>query len=99
MARFLIEVTHSPEKQACLRAIHSFLSTGSHYMTNADWGCLDGEHKAWLIVDVDCKEDAGRIVPPEFRDGMRVIQLSKFFVNKGEQLLMAHTGNETLAIR
>jgi len=28
---------------------------------------MDGEHKAWLIVEVDTKEDARRILPPAFR--------------------------------
>jgi hypothetical protein len=47
MAKFLIEVPHEAEKRACLRAIQILLQTGSHYLTNAEFGCLDGVHKGW----------------------------------------------------
>ncbi len=67
MARFLIEVPHEAEEVACARVVEIFLKTGSHFVTHTDWGCMDGEHKAWLIVEVDSKEDARRILPPAFR--------------------------------
>ena len=35
-------------------------------------------HKSWLIVDVDCKNTAKCIVPPNFRGDAKVIQLNKF---------------------
>jgi hypothetical protein len=94
MARFLIEVPHSSEEKACKRAIHALLTTGSHYITHADWGCLDGEHKAWLIVDVDCKEDARHIVPPAFRTETKIVQLSRFSLQEAADMLGAHAGEQ-----
>ena len=44
MQRYLIEVPHEPEELACARVIQTFLDTGSHYLTHADWGCEDGVH-------------------------------------------------------
>jgi hypothetical protein len=64
MARFLIEIPHEAEKVACARVVHVFLATGSHLLSNADWGCMDGVHVAWMIVDVDSKAEAQSIVPP-----------------------------------
>jgi len=46
MAKYLVEVSHSPDKIECLHTIQIFLSSGSHFLTHADWGCLDGDHKA-----------------------------------------------------
>jgi len=46
MPRFLIEVPHDEDVIACAQVIKIFLSTGSHFLSNADWGCRDGEHKA-----------------------------------------------------
>ena len=92
MARFLIEVPHSSEGLACKRVIHALLSTGSHYLTHADWGCLDGEHKAWLTVDVDSKDDARRIVPPAFRTEAKIIQLTGFSLQDAEDMLRMHPG-------
>ncbi len=95
MARFLIEVPHSSEELACKRAIHALLSTGSHYITHADWGCLDGEHKAWLAVDVDSKDEARHIVPPAFRTEAKIIQLSRFSLQEAEEMLRTHPGVAT----
>jgi hypothetical protein len=58
MARFLIEVPHQETKAECARAVELFLRTGSHFLRNADWGCKDGEHKAWIIVEVDSEDEA-----------------------------------------
>ena len=55
MPRFLIEVPHDNTKDACMRAVKIFHETGSHFMTNADWGCADNEHKAWFVVELDSK--------------------------------------------
>jgi len=78
MKRFLIEVPHGSDKHACDQAIQIFLQTGSHFLTHADWGCLDGEHKAWIIVDVNSKEDARFIVPPLFRSIAKITELTTF---------------------
>jgi hypothetical protein len=56
MAKYLIEVPHEANKTACFRAAQTLHKTGSHFLTNADFGCLDGEHKAWITVDVPDKE-------------------------------------------
>lgn len=78
MPRYLIEVPHENKKEACQRAVEVFLATGSHFMTNADWGCEDGEHKAWIMVELDNKDEAKNIVPPQFRDKTKIIELVKF---------------------
>ena len=67
MSTYLIEVPHEPTKEACEQAIRLFLNTGSHFMTNADWGCLDGEHKAWIVLETEDKHEARNILPPAFR--------------------------------
>ena len=58
MEKFLIEVPHGEDKGSCMRAIQVFLRSGSHFVTNAEWGCMDGDHKAWLMVEVKDKEAA-----------------------------------------
>ncbi len=78
MNRYLIEVPHGPNKKDCDMAIKIFLQTGSHFLSHADWGCHDGEHKAWMIVDVENKEEARLIVPPIFRSVTKVTQLTNF---------------------
>ncbi len=84
--RFLIEVAHEGTPIACARAAEVFLRTGSHLLTHADWGCMDGEHKAWIVADVDSKDDAMNIVPPAFRSEARIVRLNAFTMNDVENL-------------
>jgi len=78
MAKFLIEVPHAADPEDCRLAIQTLLQTGAHFFTKADWGCKDGEHKAWLLVEVDSKNEARAIVPPSFRTQAKVVQLNAF---------------------
>jgi hypothetical protein len=77
MAHFLIEVPHAEDKVACLRAIEIFVATGSHFLANAEWGCEDGEHKAWLIVDMESREQAQQVIPSFYRDRAKITKLFK----------------------
>ena len=92
MTRFLIEVPHEASKEACEQAVRTFLATGSHFMTNADWGCPDKEHKAWFTVEVDSREEALSILPPNFRKDARVITLQRFTVNDIGEIISQHGG-------
>jgi hypothetical protein len=78
MARFLIEASHDGEAIACSQAQQVFLATGSHYLTHADWGCGDGVHTAWIIVEAETKEQARAILPPASRPGARIVALTSF---------------------
>lgn len=80
MARFLIEVPHENTKEACDRAVQAFLATGSHFMTNADWGCSDNDHRAWIVVDLESKDEARTVVPPLYRNDAKIITLQRFSI-------------------
>ena len=90
MARFLIEVPHEAAAVACARVVQTFLRTGSHFLTHADWGCMDGEHKAWIIVDVESKDEARGIVPPDFRSQAKIVRLNAFTLQEVEEILRHH---------
>lgn len=90
MARFLIEVPHAADSVACGQAVQIFMDTGSHFMTHADFGCADGEHKGWLTVDVETKEEALRILPPALRAQARVVRLNKFSMTHFGAMLRQH---------
>ena len=78
MEKFLIEVPHGEDKSSCMRAVQVFLSSGSHFVTHAEWGCLDGHHKAWLIVETKNKHDARRILPAAYQRNAKIVKLHKF---------------------
>lgn len=90
MARFFIEVPHEAETVACARAVQILLNTGSHFLTHADFGCLDGEHKAWITVEVDNKDEARRILPPLYRAQAKIVQLNWFTMEELDELIRHH---------
>lgn len=90
MSRFLVEVPHEAGAAECIRAIEIFLRTGSHFLSRADWGCLDGVHSAWMIVDVDSKDEARAIVPSAYRAEARIVQLNTFTAAQVAELRSQH---------
>jgi hypothetical protein len=92
MPRFLIEVAHDEDLLACAQVVESFLNYGSHFTTNADWGCSDGVHKAWITIETENKEDARNILPPAYRAGATIIRLNKFNIEEIDEILKQHGG-------
>jgi hypothetical protein len=90
MSKFLIEVPHEADRIKCARAVEVFLKSGSHFVTNAEWGCRDGDHRSWIIVDVDSKEEARSIVPPIYRSQAKITGLNRFTLREIEDMLREH---------
>ena len=90
MNKYLIEVPREPERYACARVVEIFLKSGSHFLTHAHWGCMDGEHKAWIVADVASKEEAAAILPPALRADAKIIQLNAFSLEQIESIMSQH---------
>lgn len=90
MPRYLVEVSHENTKEACERAVQTFMLTGSHFMTNADWGCSDDQHKAWLVVEMDSKQEVLGILPPPFRQNAKVTALQRFSLQASGEIMEQH---------
>lgn len=88
--KFLIEVPHEESMLPCARAVKVFLTSGSHYLTHADWGCKDGVHKSWMIVEVESKDEARGIVPPAFRSQTKIVQLNTYTMKDIDDILRSH---------
>ncbi len=61
-----------------MRILDAFVKAGSHYLTRAEWGCLDGDHRSWIIVEALNDADAKGMVPPVIRPNAKVIRLFEF---------------------
>jgi hypothetical protein len=92
MAKFLIEVPHEVEKSACMHAVQVFLATGSHFLANAEWGCLDGEHKAWVMIEAEDKSEARMALPPGFREDAKIVRLTQFTLDDVAEAQRQHQG-------
>lgn len=91
MTRYLIEVPHEEEAVACARAIKILLESGSHFLTRADFGCRDGVHKGWIIVEADSRAEARNMLHPYFRNFATIIALNKFSIEELDELITHHS--------
>jgi hypothetical protein len=91
VSQFLLEVPHEEDLVSCEKAVRILLSTGSHFLTHAHFGCHDGVHKAWIIVDMDRKEEARAIIPTEYRNQSLVVKLSQFSLDKLNNIVAYHS--------
>jgi hypothetical protein len=87
MEKFLIEVPHEGDKASCSRTVMEFLASGSHFVTNAEWGCQDGDHRAWLIVETESKADALRIIPASYKAHAKITRINKFTRKDMEEVI------------
>lgn len=92
MEKYLIEIINGGDRSSCLRSIQSFLSSRSHYVTSAEWGCLEGEKKAWLIIKTNNSADAMRIIPAAYRQNAKITRLHKFKGKEIDRLMPDHPG-------
>ena len=90
MPKFLVEVPHEPDTLACARVVKVFLESGSHFLTHAEWGCMDNVHSAWMVVEMDSKAEALAIVPPALRAGTRIVRLTHFRLDDIEDTIRRH---------
>lgn len=94
MPRFYIEIPHEADKMACLKAVKVLQETGSHFLTKADYGCLDGDHTARIIVEVDSKEEAMMVIPRAYRETTKIIKLTCFSPEEIDRMLASHSGEQ-----
>lgn len=94
MPKYLIEVPHEESEKDCAHVVECFLDFGSHFAVNADWGCKDGIHKAWITIEADNKEQARNILPPAHRANASIIKLNKFTMDEIEDILALHRKSE-----
>jgi hypothetical protein len=92
MPRFLLEVPHEAEPVACAKAAKLLLETGSHFITHADFGCKDGDHRAWIVVEGESKVEVRNMLAPVLRPQARIVGLNKFSIQELDELIKVHQG-------
>ena len=74
MDRYLVVSPHTVED--CAKAIRVIEAAGS--FTRWDWGCKDGEHCGWVVVEADNRDQAMLAVPSIERHKARAVKLTRF---------------------
>jgi hypothetical protein len=76
--RYMIQLPHGSDRSVCIRALQAIERHGSHLLMNAEWGCKAGVHCGWAIVDVNNRQEAIQMVPPEARHDAVIVELNTF---------------------
>ena len=74
MDKYLVSVTHTPAD--CIRALKAIEAIGM--ITHFDWGCKDGDHTGWVIIEAENKPQAMMVVPPVLRNNAHAVMLCQF---------------------
>lgn len=74
MDRYLIISDHSNED--CIHILDLVQAQG--YLHHYDWGCKDGVHVGWAIIEAESREEAILSVPTIIRNKARAVRLNKF---------------------
>jgi hypothetical protein len=88
MKRYLVISNHTAKD--CVLAVKETLAIG--YLTHFDWGCKDGVHTGWAILEAEDKAQAMMSVPTFLRGQAQVVQILKF---KPEKVAALHTDSGT----
>jgi hypothetical protein len=83
MNRYLVESTHDAED--CHHIVEQFIYHG--HIMNFEWGCEEGIHSAWAMLESQNEAEALLSVPPHLRAKARAIRLTHF---TPEKLQKAH---------
>lgn len=76
MARYLLESPHS--KEECLKALDEILAEGPSVLNKFDWGCMDGDHTGYALIDAKGESEVMNIIPGFLRNKARIHKLGKF---------------------
>ncbi len=76
MDRYIVVSQHTHKD--CVKALKQIEAIG--YITHFEWGCKDGEHTGYAIVEADSHTEALLCVPSFGRTHAKAIKLNKFSV-------------------
>jgi hypothetical protein len=84
MARYLLTCPHTTED--CVSDIDSVLGHSKELLARFDWGCKDGEHVGWVIVEAGNEATARMMLPVAFRIKAKACLINKFTPEDLEQM-------------
>jgi hypothetical protein len=76
MARYLVETNHTARE--CTWALKQALRGDTAFLDRFEWGCRDGDHRGWAIVDAEDRFAAQAMVPRLLRPYTRIVELTPF---------------------
>jgi len=76
MIKYLIASKHTAED--CLRALDETLAKGPKLLEQFVYGCKDGDHTGYALVDVKNKSEALAMIPDFLQDDACITKVAHF---------------------
>jgi hypothetical protein len=76
MSRYLIASRHTPEQ--CTQALDEVLAKGTDILDKFVYGCKEGDHTGYAIVDADRLSNAMALVPDFLQEDACITKVTKF---------------------
>ena len=86
--QYLVEVPHTVAE--CLASLDETKAMGAEKLNQWSWGCMFGDHTAYLIVNAKSETEALANVPEAERAKAKVIPLTKFTVEQIQSFHAMH---------
>ncbi|MCC6502588.1 MAG: hypothetical protein IT362_05560 [Deltaproteobacteria bacterium] len=74
--KYLIQSPHT--KQECLRELDEISAKGQKALGQFFWGCGQGDHTGYTIVDAKTEGEAKALVPDFIREKAKIVELIQF---------------------
>ncbi len=74
MERFLIETPH--DERNCQSILDQVYAMG--FLYHFDWGCPEGVHVGWAIIEAEDEAQARLAVPSIIRRQARIVKVNKY---------------------
>jgi hypothetical protein len=87
MAKYLVEVAHTDRE--CVWSLQRFLEDSPDGLALFQWGCKDGVHVGWAVLDAEHRFGAQTLVPQILRAKTRIVELCVF---SPEEIRAFHEG-------
>lgn len=88
MAKFMIEMPHT--KEQCMSMMGKMAMEDAPLLKEAWWGCMDGNHTGWVMVDAASKDEAAMKVPEQMRGEAKVTEIMQFSAEELKEKMMSH---------
>lgn len=85
VSRYLIKTSHTPEQ--CLASLDDYSTKTPELLKKIEWGCKDGDHTGYIVVEASSKSAAREKLPANERKSAKVVQVNHFTV---EQIKKIH---------
>jgi hypothetical protein len=88
MSEYLVISPHTVAE--CMTAMDEVAGLGKDVLAKYEWGCMSGDHTAYIKVQAKNESEALKTVPASIRSKARAIKMTKFTLEEIQKFHQSH---------